>query len=199
MELTARQKALYETIKSAALAGEVCPTNREIAQRSGLASTSTVADVLGRLHRKGVVAVKRFNRARVVALPDLGIATAEPPARSALGHAPHWRDRPPGVSYRPAPEPSVFPPPMPWRLKWRPQRWQPKACQYIAGPLCGMLLADQGADVIRVDPPGGPVWNTPANATWNRNTFMPQEVEPAQPPINMMQKKTPWANGPQAL
>jgi crotonobetainyl-CoA:carnitine CoA-transferase CaiB-like acyl-CoA transferase len=40
--------------------------------------------------------------------------------------------------------------------------------QYIAGPLCGMLLADQGADVIRVDPPGGPVWQTPANATWNR-------------------------------
>jgi crotonobetainyl-CoA:carnitine CoA-transferase CaiB-like acyl-CoA transferase len=40
--------------------------------------------------------------------------------------------------------------------------------QYIAGPLTGMLLADQGADVIRVDPPGGPVWQTPANATWNR-------------------------------
>jgi crotonobetainyl-CoA:carnitine CoA-transferase CaiB-like acyl-CoA transferase len=26
--------------------------------------------------------------------------------------------------------------------------------QYIAGPLAGMLLADQGADVIRVEPPG---------------------------------------------
>ena len=31
-----------------------------------------------------------------------------------------------------------------------------------------MLLADQGADVIKVDPPGGPRWDTPANATWNR-------------------------------
>jgi len=40
--------------------------------------------------------------------------------------------------------------------------------QYIAGPLVGMLLADQGADVIRVDPPGGPRYDTPANATWNR-------------------------------
>lgn len=40
--------------------------------------------------------------------------------------------------------------------------------QYMAGPLAGMLLADQGADVIRVEPPGGPMWDTPANATWNR-------------------------------
>lgn len=40
--------------------------------------------------------------------------------------------------------------------------------QYIAGPLLGMLLADQGADVIRIDPPGGPRWENPANRTWNR-------------------------------
>ncbi len=40
--------------------------------------------------------------------------------------------------------------------------------QWIAGPLAGMLLADQGADVIRVDPRGGPAWDTPANAVWNR-------------------------------
>jgi crotonobetainyl-CoA:carnitine CoA-transferase CaiB-like acyl-CoA transferase len=40
--------------------------------------------------------------------------------------------------------------------------------QYIAGPLAAMLLGDHGADVIRVDPPGGPRWKTPANATWNR-------------------------------
>ena len=40
--------------------------------------------------------------------------------------------------------------------------------QYIAGPLVGMMLADQGADVVRVDPPGNLRWDTPANATWNR-------------------------------
>ena len=40
--------------------------------------------------------------------------------------------------------------------------------QYVAGPLAGMLLADQGADVIKVDPPGGPRLKTSANATWNR-------------------------------
>jgi crotonobetainyl-CoA:carnitine CoA-transferase CaiB-like acyl-CoA transferase len=41
--------------------------------------------------------------------------------------------------------------------------------QYIAGPMAAMLLGDQGADVIRIDPPGGVRWNTPGNATWNRN------------------------------
>jgi len=40
--------------------------------------------------------------------------------------------------------------------------------QYVAGPLAAMLLADQGAEVIRIDPPGGPRWDTPANAIWNR-------------------------------
>ncbi len=40
--------------------------------------------------------------------------------------------------------------------------------QYVAGPLAAMLLSDQGADVIRIDPPGGPRWETTANATWNR-------------------------------
>ncbi len=41
--------------------------------------------------------------------------------------------------------------------------------QYIAGPMAAMLLGDHGADVVRIDPPGGPRWDTPANATWNRN------------------------------
>jgi crotonobetainyl-CoA:carnitine CoA-transferase CaiB-like acyl-CoA transferase len=40
--------------------------------------------------------------------------------------------------------------------------------QYIAGPMTAMYLADYGADVIRIDPPGGPRYVTPANATWNR-------------------------------
>ncbi len=31
--------------------------------------------------------------------------------------------------------------------------------QYIAGPLTAMILADYGADVIHVDPPGGPRWD----------------------------------------
>ena len=40
--------------------------------------------------------------------------------------------------------------------------------QYMAGPLAAMMLADHGADVIRIDPPSGPLWDTPGNAVWNR-------------------------------
>lgn len=34
--------------------------------------------------------------------------------------------------------------------------------QYLAGPLVGMMLADMGAEVIRIDPPGGPRLKSPA-------------------------------------
>jgi crotonobetainyl-CoA:carnitine CoA-transferase CaiB-like acyl-CoA transferase len=40
--------------------------------------------------------------------------------------------------------------------------------QWLAGPLTAMMLADQGAEVIHVDPPGGPRWKSPANATLHR-------------------------------
>ncbi|WP_321812142.1 CoA transferase [Burkholderia sp. BCC1985] len=40
--------------------------------------------------------------------------------------------------------------------------------QYIAGPAVAMILADLGATVIHVDPPVGPLWDSPANAVLNR-------------------------------
>lgn len=39
---------------------------------------------------------------------------------------------------------------------------------YLAGPMVGMILADQGAEVIRIDPPGGPRWKNQANAILGR-------------------------------
>jgi len=44
--------------------------------------------------------------------------------------------------------------------------------QYIAGPAVAMMLADLGATVVHVDPPPGPLWDNPANATLNRNKLM---------------------------
>jgi crotonobetainyl-CoA:carnitine CoA-transferase CaiB-like acyl-CoA transferase len=41
--------------------------------------------------------------------------------------------------------------------------------QGMAGPLATMILADYGAEVIRLEPPGGdPMWARPAYLLWNR-------------------------------
>jgi crotonobetainyl-CoA:carnitine CoA-transferase CaiB-like acyl-CoA transferase len=40
--------------------------------------------------------------------------------------------------------------------------------QYVAGPATAAMLGDQGAEVIRIDPPGGPRWKSPAMDTLNR-------------------------------
>ncbi|MEA2274410.1 MAG: hypothetical protein QOI98_3118, partial [Solirubrobacteraceae bacterium] len=39
---------------------------------------------------------------------------------------------------------------------------------YIAGPLAAVLMADNGAEVIHVDPPAGPRWDAAADAFYNR-------------------------------
>ncbi len=44
--------------------------------------------------------------------------------------------------------------------------------QYIAGPAVGMLLGDLGATIIKIDPPSGPMWDSPANAALNRNKLI---------------------------
>ena len=44
--------------------------------------------------------------------------------------------------------------------------------QYIAGPAVAMILADLGATVVHIDPPGGPLWESPANATLQRNKMI---------------------------
>jgi crotonobetainyl-CoA:carnitine CoA-transferase CaiB-like acyl-CoA transferase len=44
--------------------------------------------------------------------------------------------------------------------------------QYMAGPAVAMILGDLGATVVHIDPPGGPLWQGPANATLNRNKLI---------------------------
>jgi crotonobetainyl-CoA:carnitine CoA-transferase CaiB-like acyl-CoA transferase len=39
---------------------------------------------------------------------------------------------------------------------------------YVAGPLAAVMLADQGAAVVRVDPPGAPAWQQPSDAFYSR-------------------------------
>ena len=41
--------------------------------------------------------------------------------------------------------------------------------RYLSGPLAALLLADQGAEAIRVDPADGPRWRHPANAVLQRD------------------------------
>jgi crotonobetainyl-CoA:carnitine CoA-transferase CaiB-like acyl-CoA transferase len=44
--------------------------------------------------------------------------------------------------------------------------------QYIAGPAVAMLLADLGATIVHIDPPGGDMWDSPATAILNRNKII---------------------------
>ena len=37
--------------------------------------------------------------------------------------------------------------------------------QYIVGPLAAVMVADNSAHVIHVDPPGGPRWHHPADTS----------------------------------
>jgi crotonobetainyl-CoA:carnitine CoA-transferase CaiB-like acyl-CoA transferase len=39
---------------------------------------------------------------------------------------------------------------------------------YIAGPVAGMLLSDQGANVVKIDPPSDPALTSPEDAVYNR-------------------------------
>ena len=68
--------------------------------------------------------------------------------------------------------------------------------QYIPGPLLGMLLAEQGADVIKVERPGGdPARSEPAFATWNRSKrSVVLELKSARRPGREAHELVNWAD-----
>ena len=67
--------------------------------------------------------------------------------------------------------------------------------QYIPGPLLGMLLASQGADVIKVERPGGdPARSEPAFATWNRSKRSVELDLKAAEGLKQAQELINWAD-----
>ena len=51
---------------------------------------------------------------------------------------------------------------------------------YLAGPLAGLFLADQGAEVIQVRRPGAAVWDANTASTLARGKRLAQALIPAQ-------------------
>ena len=67
--------------------------------------------------------------------------------------------------------------------------------QYIPGPLLSMLLAEQGADVIKVERPGGdPARTEPAFATWNRSKRSVELDLKSADGLNHAQELIGWAD-----
>lgn len=67
---------VFRAIERAANAGEVCPSNLEMAARFGFRSSSWCVKALKRLEEFGLVVVERFSRSRVVLIVSSGKRTA---------------------------------------------------------------------------------------------------------------------------
>lgn len=80
----ARAAKLYEIVKGYAERGEPCPTNRMLADRFMLASTSKISDAFSFLHIAGMIEVKRMSARRIVTITATGKSTAGEPGK------PHW-------------------------------------------------------------------------------------------------------------
>ncbi len=71
-----RAARVLAIIRSAADAGEKCPTNLEIADRVGYASISGPANAINLLEASGVITVQRGQASRVVTIVATGRSTA---------------------------------------------------------------------------------------------------------------------------
>ncbi len=82
--MTQNEERLLAMIATAARARRMAPTNKEICAAFGWASFSSAAVAIKRLERKGRIKVTRYQTDRVIAIPQLGLTTAPPPAGVVL-------------------------------------------------------------------------------------------------------------------
>ena len=87
--LSWNELTIYRALADAAAAGAPCPTADALGALIRCASPSTTPTIVGRLERKGLIRVERYQRSRRVQIVATGDWTAEPPNQS-----PHWRERP---------------------------------------------------------------------------------------------------------
>lgn len=78
----------YDLLVAAADAGAPAPTSDDLSAAVGANCLSSAVWLVQKLEKRGLIVVKRYQRARVITIVDTGKSTAEPPKRSRI---PHWR------------------------------------------------------------------------------------------------------------
>lgn len=79
--LAPNEAIIYDELCRAAEAGEVCPNYLDLNELVGLESSSASPSIVGRLERKGLIFVVRFQRFRRVKIIATGQWTARSPAQ----------------------------------------------------------------------------------------------------------------------
>lgn len=87
--LSQSEQIVYEALFQAAEQCEPCPKNEDLAEMTGFNSLGGIADLVGRLEKKGLIEAERFQRTRQVRIVATDKWTARP-----INTAPHWRNRP---------------------------------------------------------------------------------------------------------
>jgi hypothetical protein len=100
-DLRTRRDRVFRALEWAASLGQACPTNEQIAELLGHASSSIGSQMLSILQREGRIVVHRGQCSRWVTIVATGLSTAKPATQR-----PHWRDRT-DVRAPAAPRPSL--------------------------------------------------------------------------------------------
>lgn len=79
VELSPQAKVILATLKGAATAGRLCPTNDELRELIRSASNSTVHKAMDALEAAGIISVERIGKGRVVTIIETGNRTARHP------------------------------------------------------------------------------------------------------------------------